>query len=77
MLYDSLHHKLLTLPDETLVYPAYGAGSLCGKNLRSDTCSLLGVQRRMHAALQPMSKAAFVALVTVNQPEVPASFAFC
>ena len=76
MLYDSLHHKLLTLPDETLVYPAPGAGSLCGKNLSSDTCSPLGVQRRMNAALQPMSKAAFVALVTANQPEVPAYFAY-
>ena len=76
MLYDSLHHKLLLLPDETLVYPAHGAGSLCGKNLSSDTCSPLGVQRRMNAALQPMSKAAFVALVTANQPEVPAYFAY-
>jgi hydroxyacylglutathione hydrolase len=76
MLYDSLHHKLLTLPDETLVYPAHGAGSLCGKNLSSDTYSPLGVQRRMNAALQPMSKAAFVALVTANQPEVPAYFAY-
>ena len=72
MLYDSLHHKLLTLPDETLVYLAHGAGSLCGKNLSGDTCSPLGMQRRMNDALQPMSQAAFVALVTANQPEVPA-----
>ena len=46
-LYDSLHNKLLTLPDETLVYPAHGAGSLCGKQLSSDTVSTLGDQRRL------------------------------
>ena len=55
-LYDSLHDKLLTLPDETLVYPAHGSGSLCGKNLSSDTVSTLGVQRKMNYALQPMTK---------------------
>src|SRR5262249_44706286 len=55
MLYDSLHHKLLPLPAEILVYPAHGAGSLCGKNLSSDLFSSLGVQRRTNAALQPMS----------------------
>jgi hydroxyacylglutathione hydrolase len=71
MLYDSLHHKLLPLPDEILVYPAHGAGSLCGKNLSSDLFSSLGVQRRTNAALQPMSKAAFVALVSANQLEMP------
>jgi hypothetical protein len=49
---------------------------LCGKNLSSDTCSSLDVQRRMNAALQPMSKAAFVALVTADQPETPAYFAY-
>ena len=46
MLYDSLHQKLLALPDDTLVYPAHGAGSMCGKNLSTDTFSPLGVQRR-------------------------------
>ena len=55
-LYDSLHNKLLPLPDETLVYPAHGAGSLCGKKLSSDTVSSLGDQRRLNYALQPMSK---------------------
>jgi glyoxylase-like metal-dependent hydrolase (beta-lactamase superfamily II)/rhodanese-related sulfurtransferase len=76
MLYDSLHQKLLTLPDETLVYPAHGAGSLCGKNLSSETFSPLGVQRRFNYALQPMSKEAFIALVTAEQPEAPAYFAY-
>jgi hydroxyacylglutathione hydrolase len=76
MLYDSLHHKLLPLPDEILVCPAHGAGSLCGKNLSSDLFSSLGVQRRTNAALQPMSKAAFVSLVSANQPEMPPYFAY-
>lgn len=76
MLYDSLHNKLLTLPDDTLVYPAHGAGSMCGRNLSTDTSSTLGTQRQYNYALQPMNKAAFVGLVTVDQPEAPAYFAF-
>ena len=60
MLYDSLHEKLLPLPDETLVYPAHGAGSLCGKNLSTDTVSTIGDQRRYNYALQPMSREEFV-----------------
>jgi hydroxyacylglutathione hydrolase len=76
MLYDSLHQHLLTLPDETLVYPAHGAGSLCGKNLSTDTVSTLGTQRRYNYALQPMRKDEFIQLVTTAQPEVPAYFAY-
>ena len=76
MLYDSLHQKLLPLPDETLVYPAHGAGSMCGKNLSSETVSTLGVQRRCNYALQPMSKDAFIRLVTADQPEAPPYFAY-
>jgi hydroxyacylglutathione hydrolase len=75
-LYDSLHDKLLTLPDETLVYPAHGAGSLCGKKLSSDTVSSLGDQRRFNYALQPMSKEAFIQLVTADQPDAPPYFTF-
>jgi glyoxylase-like metal-dependent hydrolase (beta-lactamase superfamily II)/rhodanese-related sulfurtransferase len=76
MLYDSLYDKLLPLPDETLVYPAHGAGSMCGKNLSSDTFSTLGTQRRFNYALQPMSKEAFITLVTTDQPEAPSYFAY-
>ncbi|MBV9534843.1 MAG: molybdopterin-dependent oxidoreductase [Solirubrobacterales bacterium] len=76
MLYDSLRSKLLTLPDETLVYPAHGAGSLCGKNLSTDTVSTLGVQRRYNYALQPMSRDEFVRIVTAEQPETPAYFSY-
>ena len=75
-LYNSLHDKILTLPDETLVYPAHGAGSLCGKQLSSDTVSTLGDQRRFNYALQPMSKEEFIRLVTADQPEAPPYFTY-
>src|SRR5277367_2279850 len=75
-LYHSLHNQLLTLPDETLVYPAHGAGSLCGKKLSSDTVSPLGDQRRFNYALQPMSKEEFVRLVTADQPDAPPYFTY-
>src|SRR5262249_31211110 len=76
MLYDSLHTKLLPLPDETLVYPAHGAGSLCGKAISKETVSTLGVQRKLNYALQPMSKEAFLRVVTADQPEAPAYFTY-
>ena len=75
-LYDSLHNKILPLPDATLVYPAHGAGSLCGKQLSSDTVSSLGDQRRFNYALQPMSKDEFIALVTADQPDAPPYFTY-
>lgn len=75
-LYDSIHNKLLALPDETLVYPAHGAGSLCGKQLSSDTVSTLGDQRRLNYALQPMSKGEFIRLVIADQPDAPPYFTY-
>ena len=74
MLFDSLHTKLLTLPDSCLVYPAHGAGSLCGKAISKETVSTLGEQRRLNYALQPMSKEAFIRVVTADQPEAPDYF---
>ena len=76
MLYDSLHQKLLPLPDDTLVYPAHGAGSLCGKNLSSDTFSTMGVQRAYNHTLQPMGKNEFIELVTSDLPPAPSYFAY-
>lgn len=74
-LYDSLHEKVLALPDETLVYPAHGAGSLCGKSLSSETFSTIGKQRRYNPALKPMTRAQFVRMATSDLPEAPAYFA--
>ncbi len=74
MLYNSLHAKLLALPDECLVYPAHGAGSLCGKALSKETVSTLGEQRRSNYALQPMSVEAFIKVVTADQPDAPDYF---
>jgi len=75
-LYRSLHDKLLPLPDETLVYPAHGAGSLCGKQLSKETVSTLGEQRRTNYALQPMTEPEFVLLVTADQPDAPSYFTY-
>ena len=76
MLFDSLHKKLLALPDQSLVYPAHGAGSLCGRALSKETVSTLGEQRRVNYALQPMSKEAFIQVVTADQPEAPPYFTY-
>jgi glyoxylase-like metal-dependent hydrolase (beta-lactamase superfamily II)/rhodanese-related sulfurtransferase len=76
MLFDSLHTKLLALPDASLVYPAHGAGSLCGKAISQETSSTLGEQRRSNYALQPMSKDAFIEVVTADQPDAPAYFTY-
>ncbi|MFP3901715.1 MAG: MBL fold metallo-hydrolase [Acidimicrobiia bacterium] len=74
MLYDSLHGKLLTLPDTTRVWPAHGAGSACGKNLSTETMSTIGQQRRENYALQPMSRDRFIEIVTEGQPAAPEYF---
>jgi len=76
LLFDSLHKKLLALPDESLVYPAHGAGSLCGRAISKETVSTLGEQRRLNYALQPMSKEAFIQVVTADQPEAPPYFVY-
>ena len=76
MLFDSLHQKLLSLPDQSLVYPAHGAGSLCGRAISKETVSTLGEQRRLNYALQPMSREAFIRVVTADQPEAPPYFTY-
>ena len=73
MLYDSIN-KLVTLPDATLVYPAHGAGSLCGKALSNETVSTMGEQKKFNYALQPMSREDFKKIVTADQPEAPDYF---
>ena len=74
MLYDSITNKLVKLPDATLVYPAHGAGSMCGKSLSKETVSTIGEQKKFNYALQPMSREAFKQIVTADQPEAPDYF---
>ncbi|HEX3143024.1 MAG TPA: MBL fold metallo-hydrolase [Pyrinomonadaceae bacterium] len=74
MMYDSLHEKILRLDDSAEVYPAHGAGSMCGKNLSTETSSTIGQQRKFNYALQPMTKDQFVAIMTTDLPEAPAYF---
>jgi hydroxyacylglutathione hydrolase len=74
MLYDSITNKLVKLPDATLVYPAHGAGSMCGKSLSKETVSTIGEQKKFNYALQPMSREAFKRIVMADQPEAPDYF---
>jgi glyoxylase-like metal-dependent hydrolase (beta-lactamase superfamily II) len=74
MLYDSLHSKLLALPDTVLVYPAHGAGSLCGKNMRAERSSTIGTERLTNYALQIKSREEFVTQLTSNLPARPEYF---
>jgi hydroxyacylglutathione hydrolase len=74
MLYDSLREKILKLPDETLVYPAHGAGSMCGRNISADRNSTIGRERRTNYALQPMDREVFAAMMTQDLPARPEYF---
>jgi glyoxylase-like metal-dependent hydrolase (beta-lactamase superfamily II) len=74
MMYDSLHEKILPLDNAVEVYPAHGAGSMCGKNLSTETSSTIGEQRKFNYALQPMTKDEFVRIMTTDLPEAPAYF---
>ena len=76
LLYDSLHEKVMKLPDDTLLYPTHGAGSMCGKHLSEETVSTIGVQREYNYALQPMSKQAFIEIVTADQSDAPEYFTY-
>jgi len=75
-LFDSLHGKLMTLPDQTRVFPGHGAGSSCGKNLSTETSSTIGDQRASNYAVQTMTKDAFVDVVTEGQNAPPAYFSY-
>lgn len=74
LLYDSLHQKVLRLPDATLVYPAHGAGSLCGRNMRAERSSTIGTERLTNYALQIGSRAEFIQQLTSNLPARPGYF---
>jgi len=74
-MYDSLQQKLLTLPDDVLVYPAHGAGSLCGRNMRADRFSTIGTERLTNAALQLKTRGDFIRELTSKLPPRPQYFA--
>ncbi|MFE2408044.1 rhodanese-like domain-containing protein [Kitasatospora sp. NPDC059408] len=74
MLYDSVHRKLMALPDAVRVFPAHGAGSACGKNLSTEKQSTIGAQRLTNYACQPMDQDTFVRIVTAGQSAAPAYF---
>jgi glyoxylase-like metal-dependent hydrolase (beta-lactamase superfamily II)/rhodanese-related sulfurtransferase len=76
LLYDSLHEQLMTLPDETRVFPGHGAGSACGKNLSTETQSTIGEQKATNYALLAESKQQFIDLVTEGQPPAPSYFVY-
>jgi glyoxylase-like metal-dependent hydrolase (beta-lactamase superfamily II)/rhodanese-related sulfurtransferase len=75
MLYDSLHQKIMTLPDHLIVYPAHGAGSACGKNIGKETSDTLGNQKKVNYALQAMPKEEFVKVITEGIMPAPQYFA--
>ena len=74
LLYDSLHKKLLALPDAVMVYPAHGAGSLCGRAMRAERSSTIGQERLTNYALQIASREEFIAQLTTNLPARPDYF---
>ena len=74
IMYDSLQQKIVTLPDDVLVYPAHGAGSSCGKNLGPETVSTIGEQKLSNYALQPQSKEEFIRSVTTDLDAPPQYF---
>jgi hydroxyacylglutathione hydrolase len=73
-LFDSLHNKILKLPDDVLVYPAHGAGSLCGRNMRAERVSTIGTERLTNYALQIKTKEEFIQQLTSNLPARPEYF---
>ena len=74
LMYDSLHDKLLTLPDACEVWPGHGAGSACGRSMSSELSCTIGRQKQNNPALQPMSRQEFVAMQTAGLPPAPAYF---
>ena len=74
LMYDSLHNKLMTLPDDVIVYPAHGAGSLCGRNMRADKSSTIGIERLTNYALQIKTRNEFVQQLTTHLPSRPEYF---
>lgn len=75
-MYHSLRKKMATLNDEVIVYPAHGAGTLCGKNLSKESSSTIGKEKQTNWSLQEATEEEFVANLLTDQPFVPAYFPF-
>jgi hydroxyacylglutathione hydrolase len=73
-MFQTIHQKILPLPDEVKVYPGHGAGTLCGKNLRKEKSSTIGEEKKQNPALQPMEEGAFVEFLTSDQLFIPKYF---
>jgi glyoxylase-like metal-dependent hydrolase (beta-lactamase superfamily II) len=71
IMYQSIHEKLLTLPNDTEIFPAHGAGSLCGRQMSSESSSTIGKQRQSNYALLAPTSDEFVRLLTDNLPARP------
>ncbi len=76
LMYHSLHHKLALLNDDVIVYPAHGAGTLCGKNLSSTPQSTIGIEKQTNWSLQPQTEEEFIEELLADQPFIPAYFPF-
>ena len=76
-LFDSLHHKLMSLPDHCEVYPAHGAGSLCGRAMGAKRTSTIGYERKYNSTLQITDRDEFVRSLTLDMPPAPDHFARC
>jgi glyoxylase-like metal-dependent hydrolase (beta-lactamase superfamily II)/rhodanese-related sulfurtransferase len=75
-MYDSLHQKIMTLSDEVKVYPAHGAGSLCGRAISDAPFSLVGQERKVNWAMQIEDREEFVRQMTANLPDRPGYFSY-
>jgi glyoxylase-like metal-dependent hydrolase (beta-lactamase superfamily II)/rhodanese-related sulfurtransferase len=75
-MYQTMQTKFNDLPDHTVVYPAHGAGSLCGKNMSTDASSTLGRERKENWAFKNLSEDEFVNHILADQPFIPSYFGF-
>jgi hydroxyacylglutathione hydrolase len=75
-MYHSLRKKIMVLDDDVLVYPAHGAGTLCGKNLSKENSGTIGQEKKTNWSLQETTEAEFVKQLLTDQPFIPAYFPF-
>src|SRR5690606_7246937 len=76
MMYDTIHEKFAKLGDDVLLYPAHGAGSLCGKSIRNAASSTIGYEKQHNYAFEKRTKSEFVNLLLSDQPVIPKYFPY-